>query len=381
MRAEHTLGVGFHFDFQVTVVRARQYLFTIGDTAANRPAFLPWCRQYLNRTGDVPYQDWATMLLYDFRHSAVNCGLHECRPATCHKGKLGKAGFCRLGYWHWEPVENEDFTWVRLHGHDITEEPTIGIIPPHAGQLITERHHPFFARLNPAILCCCKCNHDIRVILSLPPDNSTGNADAITDSMLRQMVARTSAATYYITDYSGKVQPHSKNLFALKHHGLTGLADEMRSTTEAGLLKPAYLQQRTLMRMATACHKRVHKSMQEMVAYLLQQPEAYCSHYFRLLFYTNLVHLATTSGPSTDSFGMPPREVPQDHIATLHPLLPHNDTEASVHDAHPTLDDPNGSAGTAKPPLAETTPQQATPEVTAGLRFSTPVPNPQREAG
>ena len=41
-----------------------------------------------------------------------------------------------------------------------------------------------------------------------------------------------------------------------------------------------------------SCQKRVHKSMQEMVAYLLGLGESYCTHEFRILYYTNLVHLA-----------------------------------------------------------------------------------------
>ena len=27
-------------------------------------------------------------------------GNHVCKPAVCHKGRLGKQGFCRMYYWH-----------------------------------------------------------------------------------------------------------------------------------------------------------------------------------------------------------------------------------------------------------------------------------------
>ena len=41
------------------------------------------------------------MLLYDVRHTVVQCGLHERRPATCWKGFLGRIHCCRLGFCGW----------------------------------------------------------------------------------------------------------------------------------------------------------------------------------------------------------------------------------------------------------------------------------------
>ena len=70
------------------------------DAAAGRPSFLPWPREYLLDATSSPDQ-WALHLLYDLRHSAAASCLHDCRPKTCHKGTLGRLGFCRLGYWHW----------------------------------------------------------------------------------------------------------------------------------------------------------------------------------------------------------------------------------------------------------------------------------------
>lgn len=76
------------------------------------PPFLPWPRRYV--CSSLCVDDWSCRLLYDLRHSAVQCCLHDCKPRSCHKGFLGRLGFCRLGYWHWR--ELPDCRWPRCHG-------------------------------------------------------------------------------------------------------------------------------------------------------------------------------------------------------------------------------------------------------------------------
>eukprot|EP00973_Karenia_brevis_P028946 3993441-Karenia_brevis.AAC.1 len=43
---------------------------------------------------------------------------HVCKPAVCHKGRLGKMGFCRMFYWHWARGVGAKKTEVakRMHG-------------------------------------------------------------------------------------------------------------------------------------------------------------------------------------------------------------------------------------------------------------------------
>ena len=110
------------------------------------------------------------MLLYDLRHAALHCCIHECKPRTCHKGWLGRHGFCRLGFWHWKDVSQWTAadTWQRYHGLPLCPEPCIGEVPPLEGVLLTERHHPYHTRFHVGALGVGKCNHDINVLLKAP---------------------------------------------------------------------------------------------------------------------------------------------------------------------------------------------------------------------
>ena len=73
----------------------------------------------------VPLNEtWLTCLLFDLRATAVRCCLHDCRPKTCYQGFLGKRGFCRMGYWHWQSLGAETgFDWQRCHGHALQPTP------------------------------------------------------------------------------------------------------------------------------------------------------------------------------------------------------------------------------------------------------------------
>eukprot|EP00435_Cladocopium_sp_Y103_P022152 s1504_g5.t1 len=138
-----------------------------GDLLRAQPSFLPWPRTYLQAPSDTAASSWCQLLLYDLRHSAVQCCLHDCRPRTCHKGFLGQLGFCRLGYWHWQQVSASlaEPVWQRCHGLPLLQCATVGQVPPHETFLLTERYHPFHTRFHPAILATVKCNHDISVML------------------------------------------------------------------------------------------------------------------------------------------------------------------------------------------------------------------------
>ena len=256
------------------------------DAAKEQPKFRTWTPEYA--ASDVPSAEWGQLLLFDFRHSAVACCLHECRPGTCHKGFLGKLGFCRLGYWRWENLTPDDDThlWRRAHGMALQPTPLLGTLPPHEGVFFTERHHHYFARVNPAILLTRRCNHDVNVLLRLPPVPDSGDAQ---DFLMAQCVQAMRAATFYITSYTGKVQPHLMNIWNLLSKGHSNLQDDLAKRQVGDQEHDSkYVAQRTLFRMITSCKKKNHKSMQEMVNYLLGLPEFYCTHEFRPLYYANL---------------------------------------------------------------------------------------------
>ena len=164
--------------------------------------------------------------------------------------------------------------------------PVLGTLPPHEGVFFTERHHHYFARVNPAILLSRRCNHDVNVLLRLPPVQDSDSAE---DFLMAQCVQAMRAATFYITSYTGKVQPHLMNIWHLLSKGHSNLQDDLaKHQVDDQEHDPKYIAQRTLFRMITSCKKKNHKSMQEMVNYLLGLPEFYCTHEFRPLYYANL---------------------------------------------------------------------------------------------
>ena len=253
------------------------------DLAAARPPTLPWPRQYLGFASAASSRDWMASLLYDARHTIVQCGLHECRPATCWKGWLGRIHFCRLGFWHWEPCPPTPRTWRRMHGHALQPSCVIGHIPPSRGLLLPERHHPFFGKTNAAILLATKSNHDVSILLRAPPADTPLDEATYLQFMLTSM--RTT--TFYVTSYSSKVQPQLTNLWSLLMSGQASLEAELESRAEP--LPALAHASRVLHRMISACQKRVHKSMPEMLQFLLGFPEAYTSHAFQRLFLADLL--------------------------------------------------------------------------------------------
>eukprot|EP00435_Cladocopium_sp_Y103_P047646 s1810_g14.t1 len=141
------------------------------DVAAEKP-FLPWCLDYLASLSDPPSESMSKFMLFDLRTSIVHSGLlHSCQPRTCYKGKLGRRGYCRLGFWHWLPIASN--VWERCHGIELCPKPLLGQDPPHTDAFRTERHHLFFGRVNPFVLMACKCNHDVSTLLRFPANYAT----------------------------------------------------------------------------------------------------------------------------------------------------------------------------------------------------------------
>ena len=132
----------------------------------DEPKFRDWTPSFASSSANS--EGWGQLMLFDFRHSAVACCLHECRPGTCHKGWLGKLGVCRLGYWHWENMTPDADThlWRREHGMALQPEPILWALPPHelrsgeschfAHSSVQPRRQHAPAPSSCSVLCCCQ---------------------------------------------------------------------------------------------------------------------------------------------------------------------------------------------------------------------------------
>eukprot|EP00435_Cladocopium_sp_Y103_P038944 s2393_g10.t1 len=258
--------------------------------------FLPWCLDYVHTLQHPMQPHSGHVLLYDLRTSILHSGLlHTCQSRTCYKGKLGKRGYCRLGFWHWLQIGPR--TWERCHGVELAPRPLLGTFPPHVDTFQTERHHQFFGRVNPIILAACKCNHDVSTLLRFPANyqHDPNPAALITQRMSSNMAT----LLFYVTCYTTKTQPHLSSLWALLQTATHKLQDD--SSVADGTADLKARAKTTLSRLLLACQKRVHKSMQEMVSYLLGHKDAYCTHTFHKLFFFHLAARLESAHPLAGS--------------------------------------------------------------------------------
>ena len=94
---------------------------------------------------------WVTEAVKEIFTRTRTTGNHVCRPAVCHKGRIGKKGFCRMYYWHWVRQKNNKNMIVakRRHGVSLHKRlsrqglPPICKTPPHLGAVALETTHPF----------------------------------------------------------------------------------------------------------------------------------------------------------------------------------------------------------------------------------------------
>ena len=267
--------------------------------------FTPWSADYTTTLLTDPSDAaWPKLLLFDLRNTILQSGLlHSCKPKTCSKGKLGKLGYCRLGFHHWLDISSplQPHTWERCHGMQLVPTPILGTHPPHIDAFLTERHHQYFGRLNPCILTHCKCNHDVSILLRFPANMSPSGPVALHSSpavsqsrsdcsslIATKMAANMSVLIFYVTAYTTKVQPQMTSLWALLQAATSRLLHDLQSEAASVDISAAQQAHRTLGRLLMACQKKVHKSMQEMVSYLLGYDDFYSTHASHNLFYSHL---------------------------------------------------------------------------------------------
>ena len=126
---------------------------------------------------------WSAAAVREVQHRTQKTGNHVCKAAVCHKGRIGKNGFCRMFFWHWSRHVDEKSKEVakRMHGLLLqsrwngTDFPPICAAPPHIGLPALETTHPFHFKLTPAMLVGPQCNHDLGVLLRICKGQKSSN--------------------------------------------------------------------------------------------------------------------------------------------------------------------------------------------------------------
>ena len=95
----------------------------------------------IHANGSLSSGAWATHVTEEVATSTARTGNHVCRPDVCHKGHIGKKGFCRMYYWHWRrSLDSKQCSIaVRSHGLDLVPRwdgngnPPLCASPPFQG--------------------------------------------------------------------------------------------------------------------------------------------------------------------------------------------------------------------------------------------------------
>ena len=116
----------------------------------------PGSRAGVHWTSDVLHDPtlcaraWASHIIEDVATATGRTGNHVCRADVCHKGHIGRTGFCRMFYWHWtrRVDEKKGLLAVRSHGLELSPrwdgvgDPPLATIPPRIGSIALGITHP-----------------------------------------------------------------------------------------------------------------------------------------------------------------------------------------------------------------------------------------------
>ena len=238
----------------------------------------------------VDASEWARVSVKNVASGTRKAGNHVCRPDVCHKGPLGRKGFCRMMFWHWARYGDDKKGPVAKRSHGLALQPRwngTGDVPlhkdlPFLGCPALEINHPFHFKMTPGVMLGPKCNHDLGVLLRLSTQSTAGAHQSLDrERAISGMLDSMGDHEYYCASYSTKDQPHIEGL-------LTTLADSLRAkerdvlvAREAGEeVSQHEIARQILHRLVAATNRRMHKGFQEMLTYLLRKPMTYCSHKF-----------------------------------------------------------------------------------------------------
>ncbi len=256
---------------------------------ATKPAGMSYVSSAAHSDPNVSSLDWSAQAVHSICASTRGTGNHVCRPDVCHKGPVGKKGFCRMGFWHWSRSRNlkGDAVAKRSHGHALQErwngtgEAPLLTNPLEFGAPALEITHPFHFKMTPSMLLGPTCNHDLGVLLRLPPQTVTGDRDADSKAAAASMLDAMGDHEYYVSNYASKDQPHVEGLLQTLQSGLRSKEIDLAAARAEGHdMSPHENTMKLMHRMIATMNRSMHKGFPEMFTYLKDKPMQYCSHDF-----------------------------------------------------------------------------------------------------
>ena len=144
---------------------------------------------------------------------------------------------------------------------------------------------PFHFKMTPGIMLGPRCNHDLGILLRLPPHGLSSKEDAIA-----AMVDVMGDQEFYCSSYASKQQPHMEGLLHTLADGMGSLNRRIaKLRAEGGDVDAAEHVRRILHNFQFSANRRMHKGFPEMISHLLGKPCEYCSHSFVPLFLTKVL--------------------------------------------------------------------------------------------
>ena len=174
-------------------------------------------------------------------------------------------------FWHWARSTDKKGNLLakRTHGVELqprwngTGNPPLHKSPPLLGSPALETTHPFHFKMTPGVMLGPTCNHDIGVLLRIPPSQSAdaNSVEVASSSMLDAMGDH----EYYCATYSSKDQPHVEGLLTTLADGVRAKERDIAAAKEAGEdINDHEISRRLLHSLVAATNRRMHKGFQEM---------------------------------------------------------------------------------------------------------------------
>ena len=151
---------------------------------------------------------WGAESTREVAASTRKTGNHICRTDVCHKGKIGRMGFCRFVFWHLGPGHVPEGRADGCKGARHAPAATVEVIrrraaclqgSPHRGMATLEQAHPFHIKMSPGITLGPRCNHDLGILLCLLtkriPDAACGSGVRIARDLESELSPALTACT------------------------------------------------------------------------------------------------------------------------------------------------------------------------------------------